>query len=117
VGRLHISVAIMRPPEKKPVLDATVRLTAQSLDQAEARLVSLAQRGQGSNKFLYDTTLELPTAGRWHFIIQVNGPLGEGSAAFMLTAVISSSWRWLPLALAGAAISLALVWLFCHRRR
>lgn len=117
VGRLHMSVAIMRPPAEKPVLDATVRLTAQARDQAETRLVTLAQRGQGSNKLLYDTTLELPTAGRWHFTIQVNGPLGEGNAAFMLTAVASSSRLGPLFALAGGATSLVLVWLLWHQRR
>jgi hypothetical protein len=111
VGLLHISVAVMRPPTGEPVLDATVRLTAQSLDQPGARLVAHATREQGNSKLFYDTTLALPTPGRWRFTVQVQGAAGEGSAAFTLTAMPPASLPWLFLGLAGIAVGFAVMWL------
>jgi hypothetical protein len=101
----------MHPSTGKAVLDATVHLTAELPNQPEApRIDTPATRNQGSNKLFYDTTLALPTAGRWRFTVQVQGAAGEGSAAFALTALPPTSSPWLFLGLAGMAIGFAVGW-------
>ena len=116
-GALDISVAVMRPESKRPVLDAEVHLTAARIEGEGSPLAGVAIRGAGANKLLYHANLELPGEGRWRVSVLVTGLLGTGSAAFTLDVEPPTRVNWprtgglLILVVAG------LMWGMLHLRR
>lgn len=84
VGRIDVSVAVMTPDTGEAVLNARARLSAQRADVQGGRIRAGLGRGGGGNLLLYHANLEVPDAGRWRVLIDVEGPAGVGQAAFEL---------------------------------
>ena len=133
-GELHLSVAVSAPPPGSAelaevgaaelaevgaaeteagavVLDAMVRVRAQSAGGAGEILSATASREEAANKFLYEADLELPHAGEWRVEVQVAGPAGAGEVGFDLhvlpaqtNPLAALSWPlWAGLGLVMAA--------------
>jgi len=116
-GWLSVGVAVMRPGTQVPVLDAVVRLTANSIDQGKEPVAVEATRRQGANRLLYNADMKLPSEGRWQVTVSVAGPEGSGSAAFQIQVKRPSITYWLAVGLGGGTVGLILVWLVWRRRR
>lgn len=93
VGRLDVSVAVMQPATRKPVLDAETRVTGEHLGTSE-RTSARAGLDAGWLYSMYYADLELPTPGRWRITVSVAGPDGNGSAGFDLEVRPPSPIPW-----------------------
>ncbi|GIX49711.1 MAG: hypothetical protein KatS3mg131_3922 [Candidatus Tectimicrobiota bacterium] len=113
VGEQDVSVAVMRPADGAPLLDAAVRLTA-TLEGSAAPVTAVAAPGAGGNRLLFHAALPLPVPGAWHVTVAVSGAAGTGQAAFVLE-VQPRRQPWGLLGAAGAG--LALCWLAWRWRR
>lgn len=114
VGELDTSVAVMHPDTGAPVLDVTVRVSAEPVEGAGKSASTLARRGEGGNLLLYHATLELSREGRWRVTVRAEGAKGKGSASFDLhVGPARSSW-WLGATVAGALLLMVVAW---HRMR
>lgn len=107
VGPWHVTVAVMRPEDGAPILDARVRLTAKAMG-SEGTPISASTTDSSGNRLLHDLDLELPRLGRSRITVLVEGPAGSGSAAFNVQVRPPSL---LPLLLLGTMGSAALVWI------
>jgi hypothetical protein len=118
VGRLDVSVAVMRPSTGEPVLDVTGSLSAEPLSRQGATVSARLERGAGGNLLLYHGELELPTAGPWRVTVHVEGPTGEGTATFELDVHPSGPLAkpWL-LGAMGLLVAGAVGWLWARRKR
>ncbi len=119
VGTLDVSVAVMRPQDGTPVLDAVVHLTAEPLAHAGNPVTVVATPGTGGNRFLFYADLELPSPGAWRVTVSVSGAAGQGRAVFGVQ-VRSRGQRWSLLG--GIMAGIVLLWLawrrlLPHRRR
>jgi hypothetical protein len=100
MGEVHVSVAVSESlgsgaTEREAgdlVLDATVRVQMQPMDQAGETLVAYATRENAVNKLFYEADLDLPAEGRWQVVIWVEGPTGAGSASFDVEALPPSAF-------------------------
>jgi hypothetical protein len=95
-----VSVAVMRPDDRSPVLDATVRLVVAPADRGEPPRVVEAPRGAGSNRLYHEAQITVPRPGPWELAIIVEGPTGGGATVFVLDVEPSGLGRWLAVALA-----------------
>lgn len=103
VGRLDVSVAVMRPVTEDALLDARVTATAEAADgKAGARAMALVPGG-GGNPLYYHALFEMPAPGRWRVTLAVEGPAGAGRAAFDLDVQPARSpvWTLVPAFLLG----------------
>jgi hypothetical protein len=108
VGRLDVSVAVMRPTTEEALLDARVALTAEPAGaSANAATVTLVP-GAGGNPLYYHRLVEIPAPGRWRLTVAVEGAAGAGQTAFELDVQPARSLAW-GVAL-GVAIGLAVLW-------
>jgi hypothetical protein len=105
VGELDVSVAVMRPQDDAPILDANVRVAAESPDRSGGVITAVAVKGAGGNRLLSHARLKLPSTGRWRIAIVVQGPAGKGGTAFEVQ-VQPSRQLWWPLAGIGGGITL-----------
>jgi hypothetical protein len=106
VGRLDVSVAVMRPHDGVPVLDVATTVAAQHADDPTSSVARVATRGGGGNLLLYHADLESPRPGRWRVTVTVQAPSGQGSASFDVIAVRGAGFAPLLIA-AGAVVLLA----------
>ncbi|MGH7333543.1 MAG: hypothetical protein ACREKS_12540 [Candidatus Rokuibacteriota bacterium] len=106
VGRLDVSVAVMRPQDGTAILDVATSVVAEPADAPGPIAKTQATRGGGGNPFLYHAELELPQPGRWRVTVTVQAPPGQGRAAFEIIA--SPGSRLVPL-LVAAGTGLLLV--------
>lgn len=81
VGRMHVSVAVMRPQDSSPILDARVRVAVEPIHGQENLISANASRTWG---LLYDADLQIPSDGRWRINLRVEGKAGTGSTGFEL---------------------------------
>jgi len=116
VGRLDVSVAVMRPTTGEPVLDIRGQVGAESLGGKERVGGVKLERGAGGNLLLYHGELEVPVVGQWRVIVTLDGADGSGEAMFALEVRPPPRLpRW---ALLMGAITLGmLVWLWASRSR
>lgn len=111
IGRIHVSVAVLHPQDGAPILDARVRVAADSIDAPEHLISANASRSWG---LLYDADLEIPSEGRWRIIVHVVGTQGEGSTSFELEVRPPPKVnRWVVGAIA-VLVALAAWWLIRH---
>ena len=95
VGELHITVAVSEPPQPGDtdretgdlVLDATVSVGVDPVNQAGETLIVPATRDNAVNKLFYEADLELPAEGQWQVDILVEGPAGAGNTGFAVEAL------------------------------
>lgn len=108
VGRLDLSVAVMRPQTEAPVLDATVQVRAERADGSGTPVTVALARGGGGNPLYAHAVLGVPAAGRWRMTVGVEGPSGTGAAAFELDVAPPRPLVWVLLP--GMLIGLGLMW-------
>lgn len=82
-GWIDVSVAVMRPDTRAPVLDAEVPLSAQAGGAETIARVKL-ERGTAGNLLLYHGELEVPVSGQWRLTLAIQGSEGHGWTAFDL---------------------------------
>lgn len=104
VGRVDVSIAVMRPGTLKAVLDANARVSGQPLSSS-LTTAARAIPDPGWFSSLYHADLELPIEGRWRITVSVAGPEGSGSARFEMDVQPPSPVSW-PLVGAAAAVLL-----------
>ncbi|MFQ5847388.1 MAG: hypothetical protein ACE5IQ_06885 [Candidatus Methylomirabilales bacterium] len=114
-GLLHVSVAVMEPQSRKPVLDAEVRMTVERTEGQGRSIRTTASRGGGPNKLLYHASLDLPEEGGWRVNLEIDGPQGTGRAGFELQAE-GSSPIWLISVVGIGLIVAVLTWLVARWR-
>lgn len=112
VGRLDVSVAVMRPQDGTAILDVPTTIVAEPADDPTPIVKAQATRGGGGNPLLYHAELELPRPGRWRVTVTVPAPPGQGSVSFDITAVRGGGLG--PLLIAALAGGF-LVWLLGRR--
>lgn len=111
VGRWHVTVAVMRPEDGAPVLDARAHATAKFTGREGMPISAGATVGGGGNPLFQDMNLELSREGRWRITVLADGPAGRGSVAFDVQVAAPSvpTWLLLGFALGGAAL-VSLAW-------
>lgn len=118
VGLIDLSVAVMRPFTAEPLLDAAVRVVAESSVRRGTPSSAGLERGVGGNLLLYHGELEVPTAGPWRITLTVEGPAGAGQAMFELEVRPPEPLPGLLLlGLVGVVIAGALGWFLARSRR
>jgi hypothetical protein len=80
---LLMEVRLLDPATRKTVTDAVVRIRA-SQETTGTVAESEAVQGEASIPRDYGAQLELPTSGKWHITVSIDGPLGPAEAAFDL---------------------------------
>lgn len=117
VGRIHVSVAVMRPQDSSPILDARVRVAAEPIHGQENLISANASRSWG---LLYDADLYIPSDGRWRIDLQVEGKAGTGSTGFELEVKPPPKVNWqvmgATVVLLLATLALAGWWVIRHRK-
>lgn len=121
-NNVHFSVAVAeadvaadgRPAPGGPVLDADVRLRLRSPGGREAIIpATLAEAG---GELYYESDTVVDGEGAWEVVVAVQGPDGDGEAAFGLTVVAATPGGWYYIA--GAAVVVALAgWLISRGER
>lgn len=81
-GLADVSVQIERSDTQDLVLDAQVTVAAAPTLGNTSAAFFPATHDQAINKLLYSANAELTEPGRWQFVVQVTGALGDGTAAF-----------------------------------
>ncbi len=112
VGEAHFTIAVSQPPDVgaaegetgNPVLDATIQMQVEPINQTGETLTVLATHDTATNKLFYEADLELPTVGQWRVVVSVEGPDGSGNASFEIEVFPSSSFNWALLG--GLALTL-----------
>ena len=83
--KLHFTVAVVRPEDNRPVLDAQVMLVVLADGTDTAVLSGPATTEQSINKLFYEVDFVAPTAvGIYQVQTQVSGTDGEGMVSFDL---------------------------------
>jgi hypothetical protein len=108
VGRLDISVAVMRPATEEALLDARVALTAERAGAGDSRATVTLVPGAGGNPPCYHRLVEIPAPGRWRLTVAVEGAAGAGRTAFEIDVERARSPAW-GVAL-GVTAGLAVLW-------
>jgi hypothetical protein len=115
LGRLDVSVAVMRPPDGEPVLDAEVRLHYGPPGDRGASPPVTLHRGAGGNLLLHHGEVELTATGRSVLRVEVVGPAGQGAATFFIDTLPRQSLTWV-LAVVGLLAIFVVVFVLFWRR-
>lgn len=115
VNETHITVAIMNPETRMPIVagvGATVQL--QSPTDPAVRRTAVASPDNTANKLLYAAVFnDLPEPGLWQGVVSVTGPDGPGEDVAIEVEVLPAppvNWRWLGIVtLVGVVLGWA-VW-------
>lgn len=116
VGELDTSVAVMHPDTGAPLLDVTVRVSAEAAEGAGKPRSTRAHRGGDGNLLLYHATLDLSREGRWRLTVRVEGTRGSGTASFDLNVHPASPSWWLCATVATLLVLIVLIsWRHIYR--
>lgn len=99
-----------------PVVDAVVRVRAESLDGAARSVETDARRDADPLGVRYRASLTLGAAGPWRVSVSVTGPLGPGALTFPVDVEPGSGGWWLWAALGAGLAALAAVAIVRRRR-
>ncbi|MEZ4729236.1 MAG: hypothetical protein R3E79_19055 [Caldilineaceae bacterium] len=113
VGEIHLSIGVVKAVVDgdqagnaldEPVTNAAVTVSLQPVtaNVLPIRTRAILQEQLGS--YYYEADATLPTAGDWHFTIDVSGDLGSGSAAFVGTVATAREINWVLLMTAGVLL-------------
>jgi len=80
---LLVEVRLLDPATRKTVTDAAVLIRASQRDSGAAAEASAVQ-GAASIPRDYGARLELPTTGKWHITVSIEGPSGPAEVGFDL---------------------------------
>jgi hypothetical protein len=125
VGTIHFTVAVSEPSGAGttqaepgvPVLDASVNIQLDGLDQPAPTLTGAATHAEAVNKLFYETDLTVPVEGRWRATVSVDGPAGSGQTSFELQVLPASAFglNWLWIGGLGLVLVLLSGWLYHSR--
>jgi len=121
VGTLDISAAILRADTREAVPDAEIRVTARDSTSPQ----SVEERGRPPSGGLFDllapplyhAKLAIPTSGRWHLIVSLEGPAGRGDVGFDMDIAPPLTIPWGLIAVSGSVSFLVTVAWFAVRGR
>jgi hypothetical protein len=111
---LHFTVGLAAPVSRAPVLDAEILVTMQS-PAFPAPIVAPATTDQSINRLFYETDMEVPSAGEYATLIQVQGPEGSGDIELTVDVLEPSGINWLWVGLGGLALVLVGGWVLSRR--
>lgn len=117
-GIVDVNALVKDPDTGEFVHDARIWITAEPLDGSSAPSRYEATQAQATLPNYYAVEFELPTKGKWHFTVQVEGGGSVGETAFEAdvageSLIESASWLiWIFAIILGGG---ALWWLFGAR--
>ncbi|MBP6471605.1 MAG: hypothetical protein KBE23_02160 [Chloroflexi bacterium] len=115
--KLHVTVAVVRPENNQPVLDAQVMLHITAVGDNTAVLSGPATTQQAVNKLFYEADFDAPNnPGAYQVQTQVSGSEGEGEVLFVLPIKPASGSNFLVIGLIGLVIIGGLGLLLSQRR-
>lgn len=126
-GEIHITIGLTLAEHQaaattdgelvQPVTDATVTLRFLSLENENIALDRTATLG-GVGAVYYEADASLPTAGKWRFIIDVQGEAGAGSAEFTeeLLPIRTVNWTLIGAGSGLFVLLIVLIGLWNRRR-
>jgi hypothetical protein len=117
VGRLDVSVAVMRPEDGTAILDAVPSVTAQLTGNQAPPVTERAVLGGGGTPLLYHAELELSRPGRWRVTVTIPPVSEPGGASFEIDAVRSGSLAPLVLGVVTAGLLALMLWRLARRAR
>jgi LPXTG-motif cell wall-anchored protein len=80
-------------------------------------LTVAATNENSTNKLFYEADAIIPAQGAWLVQIQIDGPAGEGTAAFPLEVEPAQTTNWFLLGGGGVVLVAALFAFFSWRRK
>ena len=111
-GTGDVSVLVERSDTQDIVLDAQVSVAAEPILGNRSAVLFSATHDQAINKLLYSANVDLTESGRWQFVVQVAGNLGDATAAFQTNVAepsIFDDQHLIPIAV-GLVIVLIVFW-------
>ncbi len=100
-GEINFTVAVTEIPAQKdaqaaPVLDADVQIRLERVDGAGRTLSGQATHAEAVNKLMYETYIDMPTAGVWRATVTVDSPQGVVDTAFEFDVLPGPGvdWTW-----------------------
>lgn len=120
-GDVNFTVAVTEIPASEaaqadPVLDADVQILLARVDGQGRTRSGQATHGEAVNKLMYETYIDVPTAGMWRATVSVESPLGAGVVEFDFEVLPGPGvdWTW-PAVGALGLITLIIVVRFLRR--
>ena len=115
--KLHFTVAVVRPENNQPVLDAQVMVQVTAVGDDTAVLSGPATTQQAVNKLFYEADFKAPqNPGEYQVQTRVSGSEGEGEVLFVLPIKPASGSNFLVIGLIGLVIIGGLGLLLSQRR-
>ncbi|HEY3118252.1 MAG TPA: hypothetical protein VGK54_16030 [Chloroflexota bacterium] len=111
-GLADVSVLVERSDTQNILLDAQVTVAAEPIVGTTSAALYPATHDQAINKLLYAANVNLTQSGRWQFVVQVTGNLGDATAAFQADVAEPSVFddqHLIPIAV-GLVIALIVWW-------
>jgi len=98
-GEVNFTVAVTEiPPQKDaqavPVLEADVQIRLERVDGTGRILTGQATHAEAVNKLMYETYIDMPTAGVWRATVTVDSPLGGADTAFEFEVLPAPGMDW-----------------------
>lgn len=100
-GEINFTVAVTEIPAQKdaqaaPVLDADVQIRVERVDGTGRLLSGQATHAEAVNKLMYETYIDMPTAGVWRATVTVDSPQGVADTAFEFDVFPGPGvdWTW-----------------------
>ena len=98
-GEINFTVAVTEIPAQKdaqaaPVLDADVQIRVERVDGTGRLLSGQATHAEAVNKLMYETYIDLPTAGVWRATVTVDSPQGVAGTAFEFDVLPGPGMDW-----------------------
>ncbi|MBK7176284.1 MAG: hypothetical protein IPH82_03700 [Chloroflexi bacterium] len=115
--KLHFTVAVVRPENNQPVLDAQVMVQVTAVGDDTAVLSGPATTQQAVNKLFYEADFKAPqNPGEYQVQTRVSGSEGEGEVLFVLPIKPASGSNFLVIGLIGLVVIGGLGLLLNQRR-
>ncbi len=118
-GEVNFTVAVTEIPAQKdaqalPVLEADVQISLERVDGTGRTLAGQATHAEAINKLMYETYIDVPTAGVWRTTVTVDSPLGlaETSFEFDVLPGPGMDWTWPTVGALGLVILIVAVRFF-----
>ncbi len=98
-GEVNFTVAVTEIPAQEgaqavPVLDADVQIRLERIDGTGRILTGQATHAEAVNKLMYETYIDMPTAGVWRATVTVDSPLGVADTAFEFDVLPGPGMDW-----------------------
>jgi len=118
IGEIHVAALIFLAEDARPVLDAEVTVTLESVDDGGTPLIVPANLGDAENKLLFEATINVEDPGEYIVTITaVDSEGGSGEASFELEVVSEGGFNWLYLIPVLVVVLIVAFWLISRSRR